>query len=269
MFEQRSTVGKSEKPLMSKGLDKEQQIQEAIYTYPYHYIAQCQNGRFSQVQYWPWGFIYLGVIDVVYDQLKRLSFDSLIDVGCGDGRFLREMAKRYPNVKLLGIDYSERAIQFAKSMNPSLNFKTSNIISEPLRDRFDVATSIEVLEHIPPEQVPCFLEAIANILHQDGSFVLTVPHTNKKVPAKHYQHFTSNHLRELLEPHFRDIVFVPFDRKSTVILFLRLIIGGKGTHFLVTERRLLYWFYQLYTKRYLYAHEEGKCGRIAAISRRR
>ncbi len=93
--------------------DDEQQIQEAQYDYTYHYIPHVKNGQFSQSQYWSWGMHYLGGIQLVLEQINSYSFDSLIDVGCGDGRFLRELATEYPSVDTLGIDYSERSIAMA------------------------------------------------------------------------------------------------------------------------------------------------------------
>ncbi len=49
-----------------------------------------REGRFSQLRHWSWGYRYLGRLQVVFDLLDGLEFDSLLDVGCGDGRFLRE-----------------------------------------------------------------------------------------------------------------------------------------------------------------------------------
>jgi len=246
-------------------LDDKRQIQEAEYEYPYHYIPTWENDRFSQTNYWSWGFRYLGGLQVVFDQLENLSFDSLIDIGCGDGRFLREVAKRYPNAKLLGVDISERAIRLAKAMNPDLNYKTINIIKESLTDRFDLATSIEVLEHILPSQVEPIIEAIANVLNDNGWLILTVPHVNKPVQDKHYQHFSSKQFRELIVPYFRNIVFIPIDVKTKVMAIMQRLIGGEGNHFVVTNHVLLSLFYRLYKNRYLYTNNEQKCMRIVAI----
>ena len=250
-------------------VNNKQQIQEAQYDYPYHYIPACDNGKFSQVQYWSWGFRYLGGMEVVFDQLKKLSFDSLIDIGCGDGRFLREVAKRHPNTKLLGIDSSTRAIQLAKAMNPGLDYKTINIIETPPQAKFDVATLVEVLEHIEPDKVESFLENTACVLHGEGWLILTVPHANKGLNEKHYQHFTSKTLQKLLEPYFRDIVFIPFDVISWRMAKLAQLIGGQGNHFILTTPWILTWFYRLYRKRFLYTDNEQKCMRIAVVCQKR
>ncbi|MBC8252913.1 MAG: anion permease, partial [Ardenticatenia bacterium] len=81
-------------------------LQDREYAYPYHYIPTWENGQFSQVQYWSWGYRYLGGIQVVLDQLRKLSFETLVDIGCGDGRFLREAKARFPEARMLGVDYS-------------------------------------------------------------------------------------------------------------------------------------------------------------------
>ena len=250
-------------------LSSQQAVQEAQYQYPYHYIPACNNGKFSQVQYWSWGFRYLGGMEVVFDQLKKLSFDSLTDIGCGEGRFLREVSKRYPNARLLGIDSSIRAIQLAKAMNPKLNYKAINIIEKPPTARFDLTTLVEVLEHIEPDKVGPFLENTAGILNGEGWLILTVPHTNKGLNKKHYQHFNSKTLQKLLKPYFRDIVFIPFDVISWRMAKLAQLIGGQGNYFILTNPGALSWFYRLYKNKYLYTDNERKCMRIAAICQKR
>ncbi len=255
--------------MAQNNLDIKQQIQVAQYEYPYHYIPTWNENGFSQVHYWSWGFRYLGGMQIVLDQLEKYSFGSLIDVGCGDGRFLGEVSKRYPNASLMGIDFSTRAIQLAGAMNPGLNYKALNIIEEPISDRFDAVTLIEVLEHIPPNEINSFLEAVANLLNQNGWFILTVPHTNLGLQDKHYQHFTSRSLLELLRPFFQDIEFVPFDVKSKVMRLFQMLIGGKGNQFIITSTPLLSWFFQVYKNCYLYSKSEKKCRRIAAVCKKR
>lgn len=188
---------------MTDDYDEEQQIQEQQYEYPYHYLPRIEGGQFTQTQYWSWGMHYLGGMRVVLDQLQEWSFESLVDIGCGDGRFLRELNESHPEVTSLGVDYSERSIAMANGMNPHLQYEARNILEEDLDREYDVATCIEVLEHIPPEECELFVEAITETLTNDGKLVLTVPHANKPVADKHYQHFDSALLSELLEPPLR------------------------------------------------------------------
>lgn len=251
----------------SNDMDEEKAIQEDQYEYPYHYLPRDEDGQFSQLQYWSWGMHYLGGMRVVLGQLEPWSFDSLIDVGCGDGRFLRELATERPSVDALGIDYSERSIAMARGMNPDLDYEVVDLVSEDLDRTCDVATAVEVFEHIQPDDLPAFVDAIVGLLADDGRLVLTVPHENKPVQDKHYQHFSSSDLEKLLTPHFDRVEFVPFDRQSKLFTALELSLGGRGNHFVVNSPPIVNTLWRLYKRRYLYAPSESGCRRIAAVCR--
>ena len=250
-------------------LDEKQLLQEGEYEYPYHYIPTWGSGGFSQTRFWSWGFRYLGGFQVVLDILREIQFDSIVDVGCGDGRFLSEAQIYFSGKTLLGIDYSERAVKLARVMEPNVEYQTVNILDRPLGHQFDVATCIEVLEHIQPGYVEKFCESLASVIKSGGKLVLTVPHSNTAVNAKHYQHFNSKQLTDLFEPYFTDITFTPFDQKSRLAVpILQRILGGAGSHFVVTNQKLTSMFFEIYRKRYLYARSEEDCYRIACVATR-
>lgn len=247
--------------------DQQVQAQEAEYAFPYHYIPTLLGPKFSSTRHWDWGFRYLGGMQLVLDLLTETPFQSLIDIGCGDGRFLREVALRHPTAQLLGVDASERAINLAKALNPSLNYEAIDIIRCQAPKQFEVATLIEVIEHIPPAELPTFIRAAASRLQTGGRVVVTVPHRNKTLIEKHYQHFDKQQLTSLLTPYFSQLRFVPFDRKTQrapLMWIIERVLGAKGKWFLVTNRRLLYLLYRLYLQRYLYS-DEHTCERIAVI----
>lgn len=249
---------------------REQNVQEEQYGFPYHYVPEYAEGVFSQTQHWSWGFRYLGGIQLVLEQLSRDEFSSLIDVGCGDGRFLREVALAYPNVRTLGVDYSAQAVRLASAFNPNLRFLQMNIAHERVDQSFDCATLVEVLEHVPPDEVEAFVAGVAATLKRSGRLVATVPHVNKPVSDKHFQHFSQRTLSEVLEPHFSDMVFFPFDNLNAFLMRIAVrMMGGSGENIIVTNRRLSAKFYELYLSRYLYVDDEAKCGRIAVVCRKK
>ncbi len=250
-------------------MDKSQLIQDSQYSYPYHYIPTLGDNVFSQVQYWSWGFRYMGGLQIVIDQLKDRQFESLVDVGCGDGRLLKELTLLYPEKRLLGVDYSQRAILLAQALNPSLDYDVVDIIENPLLERFDVVTLVEVLEHIPIMDVRKFLDSISSTLNQTGQLILTVPHKNSPLIEKHVQHFSSDSLVEILEPYFREIDCIPFDPLSKIMGIIRRVMGGKGNHFLITNKKLLYWMFQIYRRYFLYAKDESSCKRIAVVCKKK
>lgn len=250
-------------------LDTEQVLQEAQYEFPYHYIPRLEDGQFSQVRYWSWGYRYLGGFKVVLDQLAGESFESLVDVGCGDGRFLATLKGRYDDARLVGIDYSERAVRLARALNPEVDFRRLDLTGDPVDEQFDMVTLIEVLEHIPPDDLEAFVAGFAGLVRPGGRLVLTVPHRNVTPQAKHYQHFDSEQLAGLLAPHFEELEFIPFDPGSKVLAVLKRLLGGRGEHFLITDRRLTSFFFSLYVRRYLYVDEERRCRRIAVVGERK
>lgn len=247
--------------------NKEQGIQQDQYEFPYHYIPWRGEGKFSQTRHWWWGFRYLGGLEVVFDQLEDIQFSSLVDVGCGDGRFLRELIAEYPDVTATGIDYSEHAIDLANSLNPALDFRCVDLRSQELDSTYDVVTLIEVLEHIPPDDIDSFLATVTDTLTPQGRAVITVPHENKPVQDKHFQHFSGAELRDIVNPYFESIDLVPFDDINAIGLKLaRKFIGGRGDNVVVTNDWVNQRFFTLYLNRYLYA-SEANCGRIAAVCR--
>ena len=245
--------------------NKTQSIQEEEYSFPYHYIPEISEKGFTQVKHWSWGYRYLGGLRVVIDQLNKISFNSLLDVGCGDGRFLRELHQLYPGKFFVGLDYSARAINLAKAFNPQLDYRCMNILEEKFVEKFDIVTAIEVLEHIPKNELDTFIDRIIASLKPNSTFILTVPHKNVPLTDKHFQHFTSDSLKELLSNKFSKISFIPFDPNSRFFDNFVRITGSKGNYFIITYKKLLTYCFKLYINKYLYSNKESRCKRICAV----
>lgn len=249
-------------------MDETQRVQEGQYELPYHYIPHSSRSGFSQAISWSWGMRYLGGIEAVLAKLSDAEFESIVDIGCGDGRFLREVENRFAGKRALGVDYSSRAIAFANAMNPELDYRCVNILEQTVNGRFDAATMVEVLEHIPPARVSDFLQAARGMLEVDGILVLTVPHVNKPVADKHYQHFSSESLREALAPHFRVERIVPFDRISRLTDWMTRLLGAVERGYVITNRRLNSYVYRRVLRGCLKEQPENRCGRLLAVARK-
>lgn len=99
---------------------------------------------------------------------------------------------------------------------------------------------------------------------------MTVPHKNVNVIDKHYQHFNSDMLEKLLVPYFDNIKYIFFDIISSKIIgLLQRLIGGKGDFFILTNKKVLTLFYNIYINHYLYTNDEKKAGRIAVICQKK
>jgi len=97
------------------------------------------------------------------DELLELAAPrSLLDVGCGEGvlvhRWAQRLTERNPgeSTRVVGIDLEEASIQagWAERQAPNLEYRVMRAENLPFADgEFDLASAIEVLEHVPdPEQ---------------------------------------------------------------------------------------------------------------------
>jgi 2-polyprenyl-3-methyl-5-hydroxy-6-metoxy-1,4-benzoquinol methylase len=77
---------------------------------------------------------------------------SLLDVGCGEGVLVHRWALEMPQARLVGIDLEEESIQagWAERQAPNLEYRTMAAEDLPFaEDEFELASAIEVLEHVP------------------------------------------------------------------------------------------------------------------------
>ena len=104
--------------------------------------------------------------------LKNLDmkFENILDAGCGTGQTLLFLKKFCP---CYGCDIVRQALEFCRN-NGLNNLVRCDLENTGFRDeRFDVITSLDVLEHIEdPEKV---LAEFKRILKKNGKVIITVP----------------------------------------------------------------------------------------------
>ena len=126
--------------------------------------------------------------------LENISKDTLnlLDVGCGNGFFLRQVKKKFPELELFGSDIMD------KGESKEYNFILSQIEHLPFEDKsIDVVTCSHTLEHIiNPEKAIAELKRIAR------KQVIII------VPCQRYYYYT-------LDEH---VNFFPFKEALTSII---------------------------------------------------
>lgn len=109
-------------------------------------------------------------IKPICDKLRQQL--RLLDVGCGNGRFLNEI-KTLTGCEVYGVDISANAAKAARE-DYGIDIFTGPITESPFSDNFfDVITAWSCLEHVGnPSQV---LLKISKILKNDGLCVISTP----------------------------------------------------------------------------------------------
>jgi 2-polyprenyl-3-methyl-5-hydroxy-6-metoxy-1,4-benzoquinol methylase len=90
--------------------------------------------------------------------LARADPASILDFGCGEGVLAHTWAQRLPDRRIVGIDLEEESIQagWAQRQAPNLEYRimragrADRVENLPFAENeFDLASAIEVLEHVP------------------------------------------------------------------------------------------------------------------------
>ena len=103
--------------------------------------------------------------------VKQLTFDSVLDVGCGQGALLDEFRRAYPEAELAGTDFSASAVRIAQQRVPGAQVSILDLTARCLDRQFDLVICSEVLEHIPDD-----LAALRNLRKMTGGhLVVTTP----------------------------------------------------------------------------------------------
>lgn len=163
------------------------ELQDREYEFPYHYIPTYTKEGFARTRELYWGGEYLSYMKFIVDKLVENGSDSVLDVGCGDGRLCNILKDNKRINRIKGIDLSEKSIAWARLFNPDIEFEVKDVALET--EKWDVVTLIEVIEHIPDESIATFIQNIYMVLNEGGKIFLTVPSKNVPLISKHYRHY--------------------------------------------------------------------------------
>ena len=106
--------------------------------------------------------------------------ESVLDLGCGNGHFLRELHDRGHHASLLGADFSLPLLREAES-TPGVEFRELDLMqlsrfSDQLSvaGGWDVITMFATMHHIPSREVRLdILHTVKKLLKPEGKFILS------------------------------------------------------------------------------------------------
>ena len=105
-------------------------------------------------------------LKAILEKHPKVQEITIVDVGCGHGDILRDVAKfgRKNNYKfkLIGIDANPTAIEYANELStdfPELSFETQDIFSEEFKSRkFDIVLATLFLHHFKEPELVSYLK---------------------------------------------------------------------------------------------------------------
>ena len=229
----------------------------------------CEAELTKPVSRHPWELARLRfVLNCFRQNLPAGNGRKILDVGCGDCFVLAHLAKAFPNDRFYGIDIelTELMKQQIGASLPSNVILLASRIEEIESDKpFDAIMMLDVLEHIPDDNL--FLTELQqkSVLRPGGLLLMTVPawpclFSRHDLNLKHYRRYRRRTLKAQLQRYNLKIVRSSYFFTSLmfICLFSRILLQNRqqpgiqlwrgGHHFtrmlsraLYTDARVIYW----------------------------
>ncbi len=157
---------------------------------------------------------------------------SVVDIGCGRGFWLHEFAQQGAE-RVFGLDGPWAPVD--KLAIPTERFKSCNLDSTiNLTESFDLAISLEVAEHLPPERASGFVEDICR-LAPVVFFGAAIPgqgglhHYNEQWPSFWAKLFEQQGYRtfDIVRPEFWNNENVTWWYKQNTALFVKETVAAR------------------------------------------
>ena len=112
-----------------------------------------------------------------FSHLPDISHENAVDLGCGAGRNVGELLKRYPKAHVTGVDYSDLSVEKSKDYNKTMiEAERCEVVQGDVSDlklpadAFDLATAFETI-YFWPGLEKCFAQ-VAKVLKPGGYFMI-------------------------------------------------------------------------------------------------
>tara|TARA_X000000950_G_scaffold287543_1_gene400215 strand:+ start:1599 stop:2363 length:765 start_codon:yes stop_codon:yes gene_type:complete len=100
------------------------------------------------------------------------DYSSILDLGCGDGIFMRKITKINPTILSVGIDASDELIELGKKQSSDLmSFYVGDAMKHNLKSKFDVIIALALIHRL--SDVTSFFNNLNKINHSETIHVIT------------------------------------------------------------------------------------------------
>lgn len=164
------------------------------------------------------------VVKTVKQILSSQKMNTILDVGCGNGELLKQLTGH--GIVSSGCDISEYQIKENKLQGLPFDFWVADFNKKiEIKNKFDIITCCEVIEHLKNWQVA--LENIANINIPGGYLILTTQSGKifkSDSAVGHLQHFELDYLTDYLKTLNYDVLIA--EKRGFPFYTLQKIVGS-------------------------------------------
>jgi len=101
----------------------------------------------------------------------------VLDLGSGFGLFSLYFATTNPRRQIVGVELSAKRVELARRSAERLKLQNveyheANVLDWKPEGRFDAIYMLDVIHHLPHDQVPAFLERLASLLEPGGTLLV-------------------------------------------------------------------------------------------------
>lgn len=111
---------------------------------------------------------------IIKECIKDISFNSVLEVGCGNGMNLVNLVRHFKISRFAGMDISKEALQKVKEILPSGEYYQMDVQRDFLKQNYDLILCCDTLEHLE-DDISCLI----NISKMADKYVLISTLTGK------------------------------------------------------------------------------------------
>jgi 3' terminal RNA ribose 2'-O-methyltransferase Hen1 len=120
--------------------------------------------------------------EAIVDELRKLGARRIVDLGCGEGKLLRELVAEPTFTEIVGVDVAARPLKvaaarvdrFAERQRARVTLHQGSVTyADPRIARYDAIVLSEVVEHVDPPRLPALATTVFGVARPDHVLVTT------------------------------------------------------------------------------------------------
>lgn len=113
---------------------------------------------------------YKGLLEKLDNELSGIKFENLLDIGCGEGYYIRNLKEKFDDSYFYGLDNSKDAIELAVKKDKLNPYMVANLASIPFADN-----SVDIILNILS---PANYGEFSRVLKDEGLLIKVIPGEN-------------------------------------------------------------------------------------------